>query len=57
MATDAPPHGWRRDEHGDLYRLLTPSEREQVIASREERDVDADASTQPRSEAEVERAA
>jgi hypothetical protein len=27
------PNGWRRDERGDLYRLLTPAER-QGIATR-----------------------
>jgi len=60
MATNAPPFGWRRDEQGDLYRLLTPSEREQVIAAREEDDVceeeDVEAN-EPQPKADVARAA
>jgi hypothetical protein len=33
MTTEAAP-GWRRDENGDLYRFLTPSERDQVAGAR-----------------------
>jgi hypothetical protein len=52
MAIDGAAQGWGRDERGDLYRLLTASEREQVLAAREEGDVDADASPLSDTEAE-----
>ena len=43
MTTQATPSGWRRDEHGDLYRPLTAGERAQVEPVNEE-PADEDAS-------------
>jgi hypothetical protein len=45
------PHGWRRDERGNLYRVLTPAEQAQVRAARTREE------SGPPSEAEEHRAA
>jgi hypothetical protein len=37
MGDQALPPGWRSDEDGNVYRLLTPSERAQIERTRSER--------------------
>ena len=36
MSEQALPVGWRSDEHGNVYRLLTPSEQAQIERARGE---------------------
>jgi len=45
MADQPLPSGWRSDEQGNVYRLLTPSEREQIERARRESSDSADDGT------------
>jgi hypothetical protein len=42
MAEKGLPAGWRSDDDGNVYRLLTPSERAQVERARDTRAASAD---------------